>query len=426
AADLLAEADRLWPATPAQTTRLRDWTERAGALLERRPQHAEARAQLATRTDLDDDPRRNEAAREWLLTQLDRLLASLNEVERVHPSIETRLQFASTLHERSVESFASDWAAAAQRVRSDARFAGFELAPQVGLVPLGPDPRSRLEEFAHLASGELPSRDATGQLAIDGESAIVLVLVPGGEFVLGSLLPDAEHAAGSPNVDPWTGKWDGPLVRVRLEPCLLGKFELTRGQVRRHAGLDPSTLVPDEEALRADMERLPVETISWEFATRWLAELDLALPTEAQWEHAARAGTTSVFFSGDAVASLQGFANVADATAARSGANWPAELALDDGFVSVAPVGSLAPNAFGLHDMLGNVAEWCRDSWEELGGARPRAGDGLFEGSEETRVLRGGSFSHSPRSCRSSSRNGAMPSYVAPVWGARAARRVER
>jgi formylglycine-generating enzyme required for sulfatase activity len=200
-------------------------------------------------------------------------------------------------------------------------------------------------------------------------------------------------------------------------------FELTRGQVRRHAGHDPSTLVPDEESLRAQLERLPVETISWDLATLWLGELDLELPTEAQWEHAARAGTTSVFFTGDDAASLQGVANVADATAARSGANWTAELALDDGFVSVAPVGSLAPNPFGLHDVLGNVAEWCRDSWEVLEGAQPRDGDGLIVGEEATRVLRGGAFSHAPTSCRSSSRNGAMPSYVAV--GA-CGRRVER
>lgn len=426
AADLQAEVAALWPAAPATVERLRAWTGRARALLDRRGQHVEARAKLATRTDLASDPQRNEAARAWLLTQLDRLLESLAEVERELPSIEARLAFASTLRERTVDAHAGAWAAAAERVRTDARFAGFELAPQVGLVPLGPDSHSRLEEFAHLASGQIPARDATGRLEIDGESAIVLVLVPGGEFELGSVRPDATHAAGSPHVDPWTGKWDGPLVHVRLEPCFLGKFELTRGQVRRHAGRDPSTLVPDEEDLRAQLERLAVETISWELASQWLGELGLELPTEAQWEHAARAGTTSVFFTGDDVLSLQGFANVADATAARSGANWPAEPALDDGFVSVAPVGSLAPNPFGLHDMLGNVSEWCRDSWEVLDGARPRDGDGLIVGEEMTRVLRGGAFSHAPTSCRSSSRNGAMPSYVAPVWGARAARRVER
>lgn len=117
---------------------------------------------------------------------------------------------------------------------------------------------------------------------------------------------------------------------------------------------------------------------------------------------------------------------MADASAAESGANWPCEPALDGGFIMLAPVGSFVPNGFGLHDVHGNLMEWCRDSWEHLADVEARAGDGLLEGREPARVRRGGSFSHNPANWRSAARNGAMPEYVASVWGVRAACRVVR
>lgn len=425
ASELLAQVETLWPADERTAPRLEAWIGRAKEVAARRARHEAARAGLQSRTDLDPDPAKNAAARDWLVAQLDRLLEALTRVEAELPALEARHAFARELRRRTVHEHADTWRAAAARVASDARFAGFALAPQVGLVPLGSDPRSRLEEFAHFASGRVPTRDGRGELAIDGESAIVLVLIPGGDFALGCEPPSAARPVGAPNVDPWSGEWDGPPRRVRLAPYFIGKYELTRGQYRRHAGVDPSALSPEDAPARADRERVAVETISWDSATRFLRELDLELPTEAQWEFAARAGTTSVFFTGDTFESLQGYANVADATAGRSGAQWPCALELDDGFIAIAPVGSFAPNAFGLHDVHGNVMEWCRDSWEDLRTAEPRPGDGLFEGREATRVQRGGSFSHNPANCRSSARNGSMPEYVAPVWGARAARRIE-
>lgn len=425
AADLLAQAATLWPATPERVPALEAWLASTAEVLAHRTRHVDARVGLEGRTDLDPDALENQAARAWLVAQLDRLLETLDQLAELRPSVEQRLVFARELRARSVESQADAWRAAAERVRADARFAGFELRPQVGLAPLGPDPRSRLEEFAHLASGAAPARDERGELALDGASAIVLVLLPPGEFTLGCERPSEARPAGSPNVDPWCGEWDGPLQRVTLAPCLIAKHELTRAQFLRQAGFDPSALSTDAAASESQRGRFPVETVSWELATRVLNELDLQLPSEAQWEYAARAGTTSAFSTGDTFESLQGSANVADAAAARGGANWPNELGLDDGFLGPAPVGSFAPNAFGLHDVHGNVMEWCRDTWEDLAQVAPRAGDGLFEGREPTRVQRGGSFSHNPANCRSAARNGTLPTYVAPMWGVRAARRLD-
>ena len=425
ATDLLAQAATLWPATPERVPALEAWLASTAEVLAHRARHVDARAGLAGRTDLDPDALKNQAARAWLVAQLDRLLATLEQLDELRPNVEQRLAFARELRARSVESQADAWRAAAERVRADARFANFVLRPQVGLAPLGPDPRSRLEEFAHLASGAAPARDEHGELTLDGASGIVLVLLPPGEFTLGCERPSQARPAGSANVDPGCGEWDGPPQRVTLAPYLIAKHELTRGQFLRHAGFDPSALNADAALTDTQRRRLPVETVSWELATRVLSELDLQLPTEAQWEYAARAGTTSVFWTGDTFESLQGAANVADAAAARGDANWPNELGLDDGFMGPAPVGSFAPNAFGLHDVHGNVTEWCRDTWEDLALVAPRAGDGLFEGSEPTRVQRGGSFSHNPANCRSAARNGTLPTYVAPMWGVRAARRVD-
>ena len=114
-------------------------------------------------------------------------------------------------------------------------------------------------------------------------------------------------------------------------------------------------------------EEHPVVLVSWQDAEafcRWLSETEgrtYRLPTEAEWEHAARGGTTTPYSCGTAPSSLAGSANVADAALrARVPACGHAE-AWDDGHPFTAPVGSFAPNAFGLHDMHGNAWEWCSD-----------------------------------------------------------------
>jgi formylglycine-generating enzyme required for sulfatase activity len=210
------------------------------------------------------------------------------------------------------------------------------------------------------------------------------VPVPAGTFTL-----------GSPRTEAGRLENEGPQRTVRISrPFLLGRHEVTvaqwtafteasghRSDAERDAGggfgIDFATgkvrqdrtitwRAPGFPGFTPGPEH-PVVLISWQDAEafcRWLSEREgrrYRLPTEAEWEYAARAGTTTAWSSGADPASLRGRANVADASlrGAMPSARWAEPW--DDGVPFLAPVGSFAPNAWGLHDMHGNVWEWCAD-----------------------------------------------------------------
>ncbi len=166
----------------------------------------------------------------------------------------------------------------------------------------------------------------------------------------------------------------------------------------------------------------PVCNMSWEDATafcRWMSEREGAvyrLPTEAEWEYACRAGTTTLYSAGDEVDSLRGAANLADATLRKEqpaitwGVDW------EDGFAGTAPVGSFAPNAFGLYDMHGNAWEWCQDEYDTDWYETSPAADPVRRGSSGTHVFRGGGFDNWAGFLRSADRYSSHSSTLRSQW----------
>ena len=184
--------------------------------------------------------------------------------------------------------------------------------------------------------------------------------------------------------------WEKPAHEVTLtKPYYMAKFLATQEQYQQVMGSNPSNFKGPN---------LPVETVSWDDAQDFCkkvsvkAGLSVRLPTDAEWEFACRAGTTTTYYSGDADADL--------GRAAWYGANSGGKT---------HPVGQKEPNAFGLYDMLGNVWEWCQDWYGEY---RPEAAvnpQGRPQG--EYRVLRGGSWYDDPWFCRSAVRYGFTPGF---------------
>ncbi|MCB9898590.1 MAG: SUMF1/EgtB/PvdO family nonheme iron enzyme [Planctomycetes bacterium] len=328
--------------------------------------------------------------------------------------VRRRRSFAARVEQQTVSGpqAASRWreatASIADRTECPA-YDGLHLPPQLGLLPLGRDGNSGLWEFWHVLSGDEPRRDADGRLVLDDTSGIVLVLIPGGSFWMG-----AQSEPGGRNYDEWATYAETPVHEVTLSPYMLSKYELTQGQWARFTSSNPSQF-GDEKTYFADWNRArlpwsplhPVEQVSWRDGMTVLPRMGLGLPSEAQWECAARAGTSTPWWSGDQKESLQGVANLSDQFAKdHANTSWETwEPWLDDGETAHARVGSYAPNGFGLYDTIGNVIEWCLDAYDERYYATSPAVDPVNVGVDtDLRVYRGGSMFGTAGTARSSYR----------------------
>lgn len=420
ARELREHAATLWPSRPELVPALQKWHDDLEVLQSRQSLHEKY---LASLPQLGID-----VTADWGREQVTALLAIHRELSALDQSILKRRDFAARLQRQTIEVPAAAWQAASARIRANPVYSGMQLPPQLGLVPLGADRATSLEEFAHVLTGNAPTRDPqTGSLQLTEATCVVLVLIPGGRSLLGADRKPG-NAAQPANIDPDLLDEHTQSYVLDLEPFFLSRYEMTQSQWLRHTGTNPATYRVGGSARTVSSGLHPVEQVTWEECERVLRQLDLQLPTEAQWEHAYRAGTNTPFPFGPNAQGLIGRENLSDVTARTLGANPRQRFIewLDDGWVVHAPVGSFAPNAWGLHDMGGNVKEWCADYWEYYKDVAPRAGDGQRRGkSEEYRIVRGGSFASYLDDARSAARVGVTKHARGTEAGVRPGRRVD-
>jgi formylglycine-generating enzyme required for sulfatase activity len=251
--------------------------------------------------------------------------------------------------------------------------------------------------------------------------SLTLIEIPAGSFLM-----------GSPPEEPGRSDDEGPQHEVKLASFFMSHTPITQAQWREVAGWQPlpaerwgQDLNPDpshfynregqaEGEVRlfeaeANTDNRPVENVSWLDAREFCNRLSqrtgrtYSLPSEAQWEYACRAGTTTPFHFGDTISPEL--------------ANYRGDVAYADGPQGVyreqtTPVAMFPANAWGLHDMHANAWEWCLDEWHESYEGAPTDGRAWVDAAEgekskesvKTKLLRGGSWNDDPRSCRSAYR----------------------
>ena len=521
ARQFLREAEDLWPARPETIPAIRDWLTRVAALTGRQEFHRETLAKLRAKaltvsnvesiSDPESQPtlRFSDSEQQWEYERLHEVVQLVDRLTDPDPAtgvianVRVRLEEAETVGARTIDELGAKWEEAIASISNSTdcpAYDGLEIAPQMGLVPLGQDPDSGLWEFGYPQTGSLPKRNPEGRLLLDETVGLVFVLIPGGSLNMGSdgetigveiaefgkalrvdlvepglfgdrlgllegdviaslngeamtTIDDLNYRATTlhpgdvltvsvlregallelrgriprDSAPLFAGEDELPSRVVHFEPFFISKYEMTQGQWVRHVGTNPSAFSPHRNPDRKTRSLLhPVENVTWKESLRVLSQLDLILPTEGQWEYVARGGTDTVWFPGDDARSIAGHANIADRFAHENGLEkkLPYESWLDDGYTFHAPVGHYTPNSFGIHDVVGNVWEWCRD-WYQSYDVPVRAGDGLSLGSPSGgRVIRGGSWRDMALESRSGVRGYEPPDEHWFDVGVRPARRL--
>ncbi len=203
-----------------------------------------------------------------------------------------------------------------------------------------------------------------------------MVYIPGGTFQMGSTEQSDEQ----------------PVHQVTVKPLFMGKYPITQEQWQAVMGNNPSSF---KGAKR------PVENVSWQDAVEFCSKLsqktgkNYRLPSEAEWEYACRAGTTTPFHFGETITP-----DLVNYDGNNPYASAPKGLYRQE----TTPVGSFPPNAFGLYDMHGNIWEWCQDVWHDNYNGAPTDGSVWETGGSDYRVQRGGSWVINAVYCRSAYR----------------------
>jgi len=227
--------------------------------------------------------------------------------------------------------------------------------------------------------------------------AINLIQIPAGEFQMGAPEQEADRQSD-----------EGPQHQVELRSFFLGQTPVTQAQWQVVAGWPKQQLdLKDQPSLFQGANR-PVEQVSWQEAEEFCRRLsvrtgqDYTLPSEARWEYACRAGTTTPFSFGETLTP-----ELANYDANNTYASGPKGVYRQQ----TTEVGSFPANGWGLHDMHGNVWEWCLDPWHGSYEGAPTDGSAWMVGGGASKLLRGGSWFYIPAYCRSAFRFCLPPDY---------------
>ncbi len=326
------------------------------------------------------------------------------------------------------------------------------IAAVVVLTLAGARPLAFAQETSQATDGSA----ADSHKSITNSIGTELVYIPAGEFKMGSGESTAALKAAFAKIDPKNYKDEHPRHDVRItRPFYMAVYPVTLGQFHKfveetkyrtdlerdakggkgYTGDDdvPFVINPRYNWLNTGFEQTdkhPVVDVSWNDAVafcRWISKKDgkkFRLPTEAEWEYAARAGGSGRYCFGDgAEADLAKHGNVADATlAAKLGAEFAKDrgaVKSSDGYAFTSPVGSFPANKWGLCDMSGNVAQWCSDWYDAGYYGSARLDDPQGPESGTFRVLRGATWISGPVSCRVAARTAVLPGTGDVTYGFR-------
>ncbi|MFM7442208.1 MAG: formylglycine-generating enzyme family protein, partial [Snowella sp.] len=239
------------------------------------------------------------------------------------------------------------------------------------------------------------------------------------------LIPSGTFTMGAPSTEEDSLDSERPQHQVSLPFFFMGRYPITQAQWKAIAQLDPISQRLDPDCSRFKGDNRPVENVNWQDAIEFCARLsrhtkkNYRLPSEAEWEYACRAETTTPFHFGETISTE--LANY-DGINEKHGAYGRGEKGIYRKETTDVTLFRVA-NAFGLSDMHGNVWEWCLDPWHENYDNAPTDGrawdkenenDNRYQNilssinvlieDKRSHVLRGGSWSNAPRSCRSASR----------------------
>ena len=222
-----------------------------------------------------------------------------------------------------------------------------------------------------------------------------MVAIPGGTFLMGSSTNEKDSYED-----------ERPQHEVTVPTFFMGKYPITQAQWKAIAATakididletNPSNFKGDEKG-----DELPVESVNWYQATEFCKRLsretkrEYRLPSEAEWEYACRAGTTTPFYFGETITRKLANYRASETYAGEAKGEYRQQT---------TPVGQFPPNAFGLYDMHGNVWEWCADTWHDNYDGAPTDGSAWIENGDDNRSpLRGGSWYFDPYFCRSAYR----------------------